>query len=330
MKARGILLQGTIMLFCILPFLSCRSDHGKPLPVKFTVPVIGSCILEPDHQYYVSLPDQLDPREKIPLLIIIDPHGDGLTALQKFTAALEDLPVVIAASNKLRNNAAGFEVSLENLKNDLITKYPVDPQKIIVAGFSGGARMALYYGIKNPVYGIIMFGAGPGELMNRIQNKRIYAASGTRDFNFIEQYRPLFTNIQSGSTYANDYFRGTHTWPSERYLREGFVYCLRDASKSFGAISSDFSQEFLEEADSLQEANDLFFAGKALEKAWCFGRGKQKRALSGKIDAFKSNPDWITCQGKIESLLKSEENIKRMYAGTPCRSGYGKLVKGIE
>ncbi len=307
-------MQGTILLFCILPFLSCRTDTGKSVPVKFRNPIPGSCILEPDHSYYVTLPDQPDPREEIPLIVVIDPHGDGLTALQKFTDALEDLPVVIASSNKLRNNYPGFEISLEHLKNDLLTKYPVDPQRIIVAGFSGGARMAFHYGMKNPVQGIIMFGAGPGELMNRIQNKQIYAVSGTRDFNFIEQYRPLFTNIQSGSTYANDYFRGTHSWPPERYIREAVVFCLRETSEPFRSLSIEFSKDFLRESDSLMSENDLFFAGKALEKAWYFTAGeKQKQVLVRQIDAFESNPEWTACRQKIENLLKSEESMKQFF-----------------
>jgi pimeloyl-ACP methyl ester carboxylesterase len=263
----------------------------------------------------VTLPDQPGPREEIPLIVVIDPHGDGLTALQKFTDALEDLPVAIAASNKLRNNYPGFEISLEHLKNDLLTKYPVDPQRIIVAGFSGGARMAFHYGMKNPVQGIIMFGAGPGELMNRIQNKQIYAVSGTRDFNFIEQYRPLFTDIPNRSNDTNDYFRGTHSWPPERYIREAVVFCLRETSEPFRSLSMEFSSNFLRESDSLKSANDLLFSGKALEKAWYFTAGdQQKKILAGQIDAFKSNPEWIACRQKIETLLKSEESMKQFFA----------------
>jgi hypothetical protein len=302
------------LLLGIMLVLSCKMDHGNSMIRGYTNPSLDSCRMEPDHQYYITLPDHLHSEQKIPLVIVIDPHGEGFSAMQKFKDALNDLPIVIAGSKKLRNNYAGFEVSLENLNNDLLAKYPVDPQKVIVAGFSGGARMAMYYGMKNPVHGIIMFGAGPGQLIGGFQNKQIYAVSGTRDFNFIEQYRPLFIAIRDSTSYINDYFRGMHVWPSDRYIREAVVFCLREGSAPYQALSLKLSGDFLEEFDSLQRVNDFFFAGKALEKAWYFAAGKQQqKLLSNKINAFESNPDWIAYQQKIETLLKSEYNMKLLY-----------------
>ncbi|MFH0759307.1 MAG: hypothetical protein V2B15_18620 [Bacteroidota bacterium] len=281
----------------------------------FTDPVLDSCKMEPDHPYYITQPGHYNSGQKFPLVIVIDPHGDGFSGMQKFKDALKGLPVVIAGSMKLENNVAGFEGSLENLKNDLLTKYPVDPAKVIVAGFSGGARMALYYGMKNPVYGIIMFGAGPGRLIDGFTQKQIYGVSGTRDFNFVEQYRPLFNDIGANSKYVNDYFRGTHAWPPEQTIREAVVFSLREASEPYLALSLEFSEKFLEESDSLQRLNDLFFAGKALEKAWYFAAGSpQQKRLSGKINTFRSNSGWLACQEKIESLLKAEDQMKHLYA----------------
>ncbi|MDX2432125.1 MAG: hypothetical protein QNK35_14405 [Bacteroides sp.] len=302
-----------VLVLASVALFSCNVDRRKTMPGTFTDPSLEKCIMEPDHSYYVCLPDQLPSGQKIALLIVIDPHGDGLTAMQKFKEALKDLPVVIAGSQKLRNNYSGFEVSLENLKNDLLTKYPADPQQIIVAGFSGGARMAYYYGMKHPVHGIIMFGAGPGQAGVLGQQKKIYAVSGTRDFNFSEQYRPLFNDMQKRTNYVNDYFRGIHTWPPESYIRESVVFCLKEDSPPFKVSSQKYSKAFLSEAESLEGENDLFFAGKALEKAWYFATGNQQKSLPGKIEAFKSNPQWTAYQNKFEALLKSEEQKKSYY-----------------
>jgi pimeloyl-ACP methyl ester carboxylesterase len=108
---------------------------------------------------------------------------------QKFRDALEDLPVAVAGSLMLRNNYRYFELSLNRLYSDLLEKYPVERTKVIVAGFSGGARMALEYSLKYPVRGIVMFGAGPVQLRGGPQGKWIYAVSGTEDFNFGGQFR---------------------------------------------------------------------------------------------------------------------------------------------
>jgi pimeloyl-ACP methyl ester carboxylesterase len=294
---------------------SCKFDRPDSMVIEYTNSVLDSCIVEPDHHFHITLPDHLSSEQKIPLVIVIDPHGDGLLGMQKFRDALKDVPCVIAGSDKLRNNYGGFETSLTSLHRDLIRKYPVDPQKVIVAGFSGGARMAMYYGLKHPVNGIIMFGAGPGKLSSEYQKTLIYAVSGTRDFNFIEQYRPLFFDIHNPPSYVTDYFRGMHNWPPEQYIREAAVYCLRDGPEPFPDLSLGLSRDFLEEYDSLQHEADLFFAGKALEKAWYFAAGTpQQKLLSRKINEFKNSTDWINYQEKMASFLRSEESMKRSYA----------------
>jgi pimeloyl-ACP methyl ester carboxylesterase len=314
MRNHKKVLHHAAWLFCIILVLGCKTDRGSTPTQGILDPSIDSCLWEPDHRYYISLPDRQVSGQKVPLVIAIDPHGDGFLAMQHFRDALNDLPVAVAGSMKLMNNYDGFEASLKNLYNDLIEKYPVDPQYVIVAGFSGGARMALYYGMKNPVHGIIMFGAGPGQLAGNSPGRQIYAVTGTRDFNFIEQYRPLFFEPGNAS-YVSDYFTGKHEWPPERYLLEAVVYCLRDGPPAFPALSRELADEFLEESDSLQNAGDLLFAGKALEKAWYFSAGtRQQKNLSGKIDAFKSCPDWIACRQEIETCLRSETKIKRLYA----------------
>jgi pimeloyl-ACP methyl ester carboxylesterase len=314
MRNLGIALQHTAWVFCIMLVLSCKADRGYTVVQGTVDPLPDSCRFEPDHHYRISLPGHPVSKQKIPLVIAIDPHGDGFSAVQHFRGALIDLPVAVAGSMKLMNNYAGFEASLNNLYNDLIEKYPVDPDYVIVAGFSGGARMAFHYGMRNPVRGIIMFGAGPGQLPGSTTVRQIYTVTGTRDFNFIEQYRPLFYEPGNAS-YINDYFTGTHEWPPERYLLEAVVFCLRDGPKPFHALTRELSGEFLREYDSLQNAGNLLFAGKALEKAWYFSSGtSQQKNLTGKIDAIKLDPDWIACQQKMEDLLRSETSMKRMYA----------------
>jgi pimeloyl-ACP methyl ester carboxylesterase len=293
----------------------CHANHGGISNGGFTVPGLDSCRVEPDHHYYISLPDHIQPGQALPLVIIIDPHGDGLTALQKFRGALEGLPLVLVGSAKLKNNYEGFEASLNYLNQDVLGKYPVDPQSVIVAGFSGGARMAFYYGLKNPVKGIIMFGAGPGQLPAGLQGKQLYAVSGTRDFNFVEQYRPLFSGIPNTTGYLNDYFRGIHAWPPERYIREAVVFCLKVDNEPFHHISHDLSGEFLDEFDSLRNANDQFFAGKALEKAWYFAtRPVQQKQLLEKINKFEHQAAWFTCQKEFEAYLTKENRVKQMFA----------------
>jgi hypothetical protein len=260
------------------------------------------------------MPENISAQERLPLILVIDPHGDGKLASQKFSDALVDIPAVIAGSEKVRNNYQHFESSLLHLVDDVLAKYPADPDKVIMAGFSGGARMAYYYGMNHKVLGIIMFGAGPGRSHTETGSKRVFAVSGTRDFNFMEQYLPPFSSLKNNPDYMCDFFRGIHEWPPLENIYESVAYILEDEPDLPESISTRISKKMLMEYDSLLESNDLFFAGKALEKAWTFSPDiKDRTRISQMIDEFKNMPGWIDYNQKFESYLQKEFSLKQAY-----------------
>jgi len=302
-----------IILICVL-IAGCKKSQTSVLPLRYIEPVSDSCRHEPDHHYLVSFPDNIPPQQRLPLILAIDPHGDGRLAAEKFSEALVDIPIVIAGSDKIRNNYQGFESSIAHLVDDVPAKYPADPDKVIIAGFSGGARMAYYYGRNHKVLGTIMFGAGPGQMNRASDDKRVYAVSGTRDFNFMEQYLPPFSN-QEDPGYVCDFFRGTHDWPPPEKIYESVAYMLKDEPDLSESISTRITENMLLEYDSLLKSNDLFFAGKALEKALRFSPdSKHKNQVNQIINDFKNSPGWSNYIKNFEGYLQKEIKLKRAYA----------------
>lgn len=305
-----------IILVSFTLMTGCSGDRTVLPEVSYTDPAPDSCISDPGHRYFISMPERIDAGHKLPLIIAIDPHGDGQHAVKKFAGSLTGIPAIIVGSGKIRNNYEGFEASIIALRDEVQARYPVDPERFIIAGFSGGARMAYYFGMNHKVCGIIMYGAGPGRVPAGAMTKRLYAVSGTRDFNFMEQYVPPFSAMNGGVDYFTDYFRGTHEWPPSGNIYESVVYVLRDSPDMDESVLKDITDRFLNEYDSLLKANDLFFAGKALEKAWHFVPGtKDKEKITEKIDAFKKMPAFTEYQEKFESFLSREIKLKQAYAG---------------
>ena len=301
----------------LLPLFSTGCNHpgNQVHRVQYMTPVLDSCNAEPDHQYAVSLPDHISDRQRLPLILLIDPHGDGKLAVEKFTAALPDIPAVIAGSQKIRNNDPGFMSSLTHLSEDVLAKYPVDPDQIVVGGFSGGARMAYYFGMNHNVLGIIMFGAGPDRSNRDAGNRRMYLVSGTRDFNFMEQYLPPFQGLYDPGNYLLDFFRGGHEWPPAEYIYESVAYVLKEQADFPAFIPSRLSDLMHAAYDSLRESNELFFAAKALEKAWIFSADpKQRSRLAGQINEFNGMSGWIRYNRNFESALQQERRLKQTYA----------------
>jgi predicted esterase len=292
----------------------CNHTGSEEHPVQYMMPVLDSCNEEPDHLYTISLPDQIPDQQRLPLILLIDPHGDGKLAVEKFTAALTDIPAVIAGSEKIRNNDPEFMSSLEHLAGDVRTKYPVDPDQLIVAGFSGGARMAYYFGMNHNVLGIIMYGAGPDRSARDAGTRRMYLASGTRDFNFMEQYLPPFQGLYDPRNYLPDFFRGSHEWPPAEYIYESVAYILKDEADLPAFIPLQISKRMLTAYDSLRASNELFFAALALEKAWIFNtEPKQKSRLARQINEFNSMPGWIQYNRNFERALQQELRLKQTY-----------------
>jgi dienelactone hydrolase len=301
-----------MLIILLLP--GCNKTQTNAPLVSYINPDLDSCRNEPDHHYFISKPENIQAQQRFPLILVIDPHGDGRLAAEKFSEALVDIPAVIAASEKIRNNYQHFESSLSHLLDDVVAKYPADPDKVIMAGFSGGARMAYYFGMSHKVLGIIMFGAGPVRSARENGSKLVYAVSGTRDFNFMEQYIPPFSSLDDDPDYICDFFRGNHDWPPQENIYEAVAFMLKDEPELPESISTRISEKMLMEYDSLLESNDLLFAGKALEKAWSFSRdSKDKTRISRMIDEFKNMPGWRNYNKKIESYLQKEIRLKQAY-----------------
>ena len=301
-----------ILIGLLMP--GCKNTRSSVMPVRYITPVVDSCRDEPDHHYLVSTPDEIPALKKLPLIVAIDPHGDGKLAADKFLEALADIPAVIACSEKIRNNYQGFELSLSYLVSDVLAKYPADQDEVIIAGFSGGARMAYYYGMRHKVMGIIMFGAGPDRSNRGTSDTQVYAVSGTRDFNFMEQYLPPFSSLNNDPDYMCDFFRGSHDWPPPDNIYESVVYVLKDDPDLPEGIRTRISENMLVNYDSLLKSNDLFFAGKALEKAWSFSSSnKCKTLITNRIDEFKKMNGWSDYQKHFEDYLQKELRLKQAY-----------------
>jgi len=311
----NLALTYTVLIILFIFIVSgCQNKQSDSTTVRYSIPHMDSCRDEPDHKYLISEPEFVSAGQEFPLIIVIDPHGNGNLAVEKFTHAMGDIPALIAGSEKLKNNYTGFELSLSHLYNDVLAKYPADPERVILAGFSGGARMAYAYGMRYTPLGIIMFGAGPGPLNDQMKGNRIYAVSGTRDFNFMEQYLPPFSSITDDLDYTADFFRGKHEWPPSKNIYESVAYCLKDEAEFSKSIPTEISEKLMHEYDSLLVSNNLFFAGKALEKAWAFTTdSRNKTRILRVINGFKNTPGWNDCMNQYQSYLQKELKLKNAY-----------------
>lgn len=304
---------GPVFNLLLFLLLSACSDPARiePEKVVYHEPKAETCQGDPDHRYHILVPGEHDPSQKLPLVIVLDAHGDGRMAASKFQPAVRYFPCLVAGSDLIRNHYTGFESAIMQLITDIGRKFPVDRQHIVVSGFSGGARMAYHFVLRHPVKGVLMSGAGPG---GQIPDCPVYTISGMGDFNFAEQYRHPDMGSFSDDRFTSDYFHGIHEWPQPEQLSDALVFLLRDLGQ-LDALRKKRSHELLQRADSLERSGDPIMAWKALEKAAKLSvRQKPKREALHRGRSLLQQPAFLEAIRTLESDLNAERQLQQGYS----------------
>lgn len=194
--------------------LPACSLHEKPMPA---VELTTSCTQNPNNSYELYMPQREHDAKNIPLLVIIDSHGDGKLGIKQFKQAADTYHLVLAASNTVKNNFAGYDQAIDMMVRDVQGKYPVG-KTIFITGFSGGARMALGYASQHSVNGLIACGAlGSPQIVNAIHCP-IISISGMDDFNFAETAQYIFQQQAIPANLKIELTDASHAWPDSTML----------------------------------------------------------------------------------------------------------------
>jgi pimeloyl-ACP methyl ester carboxylesterase len=242
-----------------------------------------SCRLNPAHTYQVFIPVRKKSGPKLPLLLAIDPHGSGRTAVDHLKSAATAYPAVLVASNLIRNNDAHFMQELDELIADVRNSFPVD-KRIYLTGFSGGARMALAYAVRHPVDGLVLSGAfGDSDQLSAVKC-RIMGLVGIDDFNFLETAPYILSPDRLPSNAHVELTRASHEWPAAYRLTNilGWFRLGDEADQIFGEQQVDlYVRAQQSRMDSLAGSGDLL-------EAACVSRNMGSVARFDKVGSFGS------------------------------------------
>jgi len=220
--------------------VQCSSSNEKK---KQTAPPIISgkinqnisCIHFPNEHYAAYLPSNYTRSKSWPVIYMLDSHGEALTPVEKYKEIAEKYGYILIASYNSKNGLilADQNTILFNLFEDSQNRLNIDKNRVYLAGFSGGARVATYYALNNPsIAGVIGCGAGFGEIKNPASEKLNYIGFvGTEDFNYTE-----FLMLQKSLDSLNFkhqivYFKGEHAWAPASYMEEAFMWQIANAMR---------------------------------------------------------------------------------------------------
>jgi len=157
-----------------------------------------------------------------PVLLVFDPRGGALPALERFADAADRLGYVVVSSYDSRSDSSR-DINVEAINAMLATalsRFAIDTTRMYLAGFSGTARQIWDFAAELPanVAGVIGFGAGlpavSDDFTSAFRGRESFAyfgGAGDEDFNFVET--KLFADRLKGTLAARfAEYAGPHAW----------------------------------------------------------------------------------------------------------------------
>lgn len=289
--------------------------NEKPAAIDKT----ETCRSNPKHTYQIFIPPVEKSASQLPLLVVIDPHGDGKLAVSGFREAAGKYQVVVAGSNLIKNNDRNYLHELEELITDIRSRYPVG-NILLVGGFSGGARMAVGYALSHPVSGVLACGALAQKEEITALPCRVMCIIGMEDFNFVEAAPFVMNPMGMPSNLSVETAKDTHGWPGKTQLGQALGFLMLSALPSSAQSSRQkMIGDFV--AEQKQRIGSLKMAGKIVEAA-LIARNMAGCPAFSKESALKSAASDLT-QGsefknqvaELNKNIQFEMNVRNAYLG---------------
>lgn len=187
---------------------------------------------QPDQSYALYLPAAYTPNRAWPMLYALDPGARGAVPVARLKSAAEKYGVIVAGSNNSRNgNLARSIAAIEAMYGDTHQRFRVDDERLYATGFSGGARLALFWAGQGRLKGVVACGAGflGSETPKQVRHA-IAVVVGDEDFNYEEMRGVMHDLAKRRAEAAFIEFPGPHQWPPSEVLERALGFVLAPAA----------------------------------------------------------------------------------------------------
>jgi hypothetical protein len=174
--------------------------------------------------YCLYLPPTFTTQRRWPVVFIMSPVGGGQWTLERYRPGAEECQWILAVSVESRNYFVYSTEAVEAMIADVRARLPIDPERVYVSGFSGGARMALRMAEERrplPYAGVIACGAGryPHTIGSDVA---VYGLCGTTCFNRRDMAL-TFAGLRNPDVRLQ-FFVGAHDWAGPELLRDAMTW----------------------------------------------------------------------------------------------------------
>ncbi len=278
------------------------------------------CQSDPTKSYALYIPADSN-NQPLPVVYFFDPHGDGLLPVKKYKALADSFHFILAGSNdsKNGNDWNDAESIWSALNEDVQKRVNVNPDRVYLCGFSGGAKVATFIALHHPgISGVIANGAGLEDITTAGNlNFSFTAIAGNGDMNMTDLVSIDKILDKTLTRHRIIFFNGIHEWAPETTMNTAFEGLQFDAMrKNIIPRDKTFIDKFISKNQKIiadnETKNDFLKAEEICKLAAGMLDG-----VTDKVGWFLKKENSITHttayqkqDQERQNLLQKEENIK--------------------
>ncbi len=182
-------------------------------------------VSDSNQKFALYLPKNYSAAQRYPVIIFFDPHAEGIIPLNKYEKLAEKYQYILVASNTSKN---GMDAETANkVANQLLqetkTRFSIDPLKITLCGFSGGAKVAFMIASENPDISRLIY-CGAVTRFNPNHPIQLLGFAGNKDMNYTDLVS--FEWSLEGAPFKHYLleWKGKHEFPDEVTFENAFTF----------------------------------------------------------------------------------------------------------
>ncbi|SEO80181.1 hypothetical protein SAMN05444671_1380 [Flavobacterium sp. CF108] len=273
----------------------------------------------PTESYAIYFPKKYDAKTPLALVFIFEPAARGKKGIEPFILAAETYNYILVCSNTLKNGSTQDNIAIANRLFDYVLQtYAIDTSQLYIAGFSGGARLASFFGISTGVFqGVIACGAsfnGMDKFILPSNNFSYVGMVGDKDMN----YQEMLENKEwlDNAKLVNTLFiaHEDHVWPKQSEMLRAFDWLEIQAYRKNIRPKNDTIIKRIYDinlriADSLKANKEMVLSVNGYEKGITFFNTNEDNFLRAKIAEIKKSREYKDEIAKMEEIKVLENKI---------------------